>query len=49
VDTKTREVILTILRELSDGGQTVIIVTHDTWVSERTDRTITLIDGMIEA
>jgi putative ABC transport system ATP-binding protein len=48
VDTKTRDIIVNIFRQLSDGGQTVIIVTHDTWVAERTDRTITLIDGMIE-
>ena len=29
VDSKTRDLIIGILRRLSDGGQTVIIVTHD--------------------
>ncbi|MCD4843085.1 MAG: ABC transporter ATP-binding protein [Methanosarcinales archaeon] len=48
VDTKTRELIINILRRLSDHGQTVIIVTHDPWVAERTDRTIKLVDGKIE-
>ncbi len=48
VDTKTRDLIIGILRRLSDGGQTVIIVTHDPWVSERTDRVITLVDGKVE-
>ncbi len=48
VDTKTRDLIIGILRRLSDGGQTVIIVTHDPWVAERTDRVITLVDGRVE-
>jgi len=45
VDTKTRDLVIDILRRLSDAGQTVIIVTHDPWVAERTDRVITLVDG----
>ena len=48
VDTKTRDLIIGILRRLSDGGQTVIIVTHDPWVADRTDRVITLVDGKVE-
>lgn len=48
VDTRNRELIVSILKRLSESDQTVIIVTHDPWVSERTDRTITLVDGMIE-
>lgn len=48
VDTKTRELIINILRRLSDNGQTVIIVTHDPWVAERTDRTIKLVDGKLD-
>jgi putative ABC transport system ATP-binding protein len=48
VDTKTRELIINILRRLSDGGQTVVIVTHDPWVAERSDRIIKLVDGKVE-
>jgi putative ABC transport system ATP-binding protein len=48
VDTKTRELITNILRRLSDGGQTVLIVTHDLWVAERSDRIIKLVDGKVE-
>jgi len=48
VDTKTRELIINILRQLSESGQTVVIVTHDPWVAERTDRTIKLVDGKVE-
>ena len=47
VDSKTRDIIIGILRRLSDGGQTVIIVTHDPWVAERTDRVIRLVDGKV--
>jgi putative ABC transport system ATP-binding protein len=49
VDTKTRDLIVSILQRLSDGGQTVIIVTHDPWVAERTDRVIRLVDGKVES
>ncbi|NOR17928.1 ATP-binding cassette domain-containing protein [candidate division WOR-3 bacterium] len=48
VDTKTRDLIIGILWQMSDGGQTVIIVTHDPWVAERTDRVIRLVDGRVE-
>ena len=47
VDIKTRDLIIGIVRRLSDSGQTVIIVTHEPWVAERTDRVITLVDGKV--
>ena len=47
VDTKTRDLIIGILQRLSDGGQTVIIVTHDPWLAERTHRVIRLVDGKV--
>ncbi|VVB87033.1 putative ABC transporter ATP-binding protein [uncultured archaeon] len=47
VDTKTREVIVELLRGLSERGQTIIVVTHDMDVAQRTDRIITMRDGMI--
>lgn len=49
VDTKTRDMIVALLRSLSDNGQTILIVTHDTAVSGRTDRIITMRDGRIES
>lgn len=49
VDTKTREMIVNILRRMSDGGQTVVVVTHDPWVAERTDRIVKLVDGKVES
>lgn len=47
VDTKTREMIVKILKGLSTNGQTVLIVTHDADVSKLTDRIITMRDGKI--
>ena len=49
VDTKTREVIVSVLKELSRKGQTIIVVTHDMDVAEQTDRIITMRDGRIES
>lgn len=47
VDTKTREVIVELLKGLSEKGQTIIVVTHDMDVARQTDRIITMRDGMI--
>jgi putative ABC transport system ATP-binding protein len=49
VDTKTRDMIVELLRGLSENGQTILIVTHDTAVSARTKRVIRMLDGMIES
>ncbi len=47
VDTKTRDMIVDLLKELSEKGQTILVVTHDTAVSARTGRIITMRDGGI--
>lgn len=47
VDTKTREIIVGILKDLSKNGQTILVVTHDPEVANRTDRIITMRDGKI--
>ncbi len=47
VDTKTRDMIVTLLKELAEKGQTILIVTHDTAVSAQTKRVITMRDGGI--
>lgn len=49
VDTKTRDMIVELLRGLSEKGQTILIVTHDTSVSARTRRIIKMLDGKIES
>jgi putative ABC transport system ATP-binding protein len=47
VDTKTREVIVDLLKGLSEKGQTIIVVTHDMDVAQQTGRIISMRDGMI--
>jgi putative ABC transport system ATP-binding protein len=47
VDTKTRDMIVGLLKGLSDEGHTILIVTHDTAVSQQTKRIITMRDGRI--
>lgn len=47
VDTRTREVIVELLKGLSEKGQTIIVVTHDMDVARQTDRIITMRDGRI--
>jgi putative ABC transport system ATP-binding protein len=49
VDTKTRDMIVELLRELSENGQTILVVTHDMAVSSKTRRIISMRDGMIES
>ncbi len=45
VDTKTRDRIIEILKELSQEGHTILVVTHDTAFSQKTRRIITMRDG----
>lgn len=45
VDTKTRDMIVKLLRELSEDGHTILVVTHDTAVAQQTGRIITMRDG----
>ncbi len=47
VDTKTRNMIVDLLKELAEKGQTILIVTHDAEVSGQTNRMITMRDGRI--
>jgi len=47
VDTKTRDMIVELLRGLSENGQTILVVTHDLAVSSKTRRIISMRDGMI--
>ena len=47
VDTKTRDMIVALLKELCEKGQTILVVTHDMDVAEKTLRRITMRDGRI--
>lgn len=47
LDPQTRDEIVEFLGELNGEGKTVILVTHDPQVSERTSRTLRLVEGRI--
>lgn len=47
LDTHTTEVILSLLDELHNSGITILIITHDPGVADRTERTITIRDGVL--
>ena len=50
LDEKTRDEIIGLLEELwRERGQTLILVTHDTWVARRASRRIWLKDGSVAA
>ena len=47
LDSKTGEEILSLLKELNEGGQTIIVVTHDPRITNYATRTVHLLDGRI--
>ena len=49
LDSKSAEVVMTLLRELHGDGATVVLVTHDLGLAGRSDRRIEMRDGRIVA
>lgn len=49
LDTKTSYEVMEVLKEINQSGKTVIIVTHETDISQMTNRIIRLRDGLIES
>ena len=48
LDTRTGDEIMELFETLHDAGNTIILVTHEEYIAEHTDRIIRLRDGMIE-
>jgi putative ABC transport system ATP-binding protein len=48
LDSKTGQEILDILKGLHKAGKTVVIITHDQYITKVTDRVVKIKDGMIE-
>ena len=49
LDTKTGDDIMSLFHELNDGGATVVVVTHESDIAERTGRIIRFRDGVLES
>ncbi|MDD4297422.1 MAG: ABC transporter ATP-binding protein [Ruminiclostridium sp.] len=47
LDSKNRDIILKLLRELNNNGKTIILVTHDKDVVRQCDRILCLADGRL--
>ena len=47
LDTKTGEIILDTFAALNATGHTIVLITHESAVAERANRTIRLQDGLI--
>jgi putative ABC transport system ATP-binding protein len=48
LDSTTSNEVMELFKEINNNGKTVIIVTHEHDISEKTDRIIKLNDGIIE-
>ncbi|MBN1561807.1 ABC transporter ATP-binding protein [candidate division KSB1 bacterium] len=48
LDSRTGEEIMEIFEDLHDSGNTIILVTHEEYIAEHSDRIIRLRDGMVE-
>ncbi|MBN2029402.1 ABC transporter ATP-binding protein [bacterium] len=48
LDTRTGDEIMEICEDLHDAGNTIILVTHEEYIAEHSDRIIRLRDGMVE-
>ena len=49
LDSKTGKEVMTLLHELNNKGQTIVLITHEKEIAEQTERTIFLRDGKIES
>ena len=48
LDTHSGEEIMNLLHKLHQQGTTIVMVTHDPDIAEHTQRTIHLIDGLVD-
>ncbi len=49
LDTKTGEEIMAVIHGLHRRGRTIVMVTHEPYIAEQTERVINLVDGRLES
>ena len=49
LDSATSHAVMDLLEEIADEGRTVVVVTHEPDIAERTHRIIHLHDGVIDS
>jgi putative ABC transport system ATP-binding protein len=40
---------MSLFKELNQGGQTIILITHEDSIAEQSNRIITIMDGLIKS
>jgi putative ABC transport system ATP-binding protein len=48
LDTRTGDEIMALLHDLHGRGRTILMVTHESYIAEQTQRRILLVDGQVE-
>ena len=48
LDSKTGADVMSLFKELNQGGQTIILITHEDSIAEQSNRIITIMDGLIK-
>ena len=49
LDSKTGNDVMRLFKELNQGGQTIILITHEDSIAEQSNRIITIKDGLIKS
>ena len=49
LDSKTGNDVMKLFKELNQGGQTIILITHEDSIAEQSNRIITIKDGLIKS